>query len=106
MLNVIKYSLQGRSRLWSRMRSQFLKLSPKCTACDSDRGLEVHHIRPFHLHPELELEASNLVTLCKYCHLVIGHLRDYTYYNLSVLEDCQKFKDKRREFKDGGENRD
>jgi hypothetical protein len=95
VINRIKFAIQGRSSAWARVRSQYLKLSPLCYACGSKDNIEVHHIRPFHLYPELELEASNLVTLCKHCHLVIGHLRDYTLFNLDVLSDCDVFKQKR-----------
>jgi hypothetical protein len=52
--------------------------------------LNVHHVLPFHLKPELELDPSNLITLCssldKNCHLDIGHGDNFRAYNASVRE--------------------
>jgi len=54
----------------------------------------VHHVVPFHLAPDLELEPGNLLTLCeskKYginCHQLIGHLGNYRRWNPSVREDA------------------
>lgn len=40
-----------------------------CQQCGEKGGkLEAHHIRPFAEHPELRLDVSNGVTLCKACH--------------------------------------
>jgi hypothetical protein len=47
---------------------------------------------PFHLDPQLELDQTNLITLCmgtKECHLVIGHGGDFHHYNPNVLGDAQ-----------------
>lgn len=88
MINRIKFAWQGRSSKWAKVRSEHLKLSPVCRACSSAKSLEVHHIKPFHLYPDLELVRSNLVTLCKSCHLVLGHLKDYDLENPRVIEWC------------------
>jgi 5-methylcytosine-specific restriction enzyme A len=51
--------------------------------CGGTKKLQVHHIYPVHISPRLELEPSNLITLCrakKYgldCHLFIGHRGDF-----------------------------
>lgn len=46
--------------------------------------LNVHHKVPFHIAPELELEESNLITLCmsedRHCHLLIGHGDSFKAY--------------------------
>ena len=91
-----------RSRQWSRVRKKWLGEHGACAVCGNRRKLEVHHKLPFHLHPELELDSTNLVTLCedKYnginCHLVIGHLGSFMSYNVNVDADAdtwhQKFK--------------
>lgn len=84
MLNYIKFKLQGRSPKWRSVRAYHLKTSPYCEACESTEKLEVHHIIPFDVDPDRELNPSNLITLCKYCHLVLGHLKDYKIYNQFV----------------------
>jgi hypothetical protein len=48
-------------------------------------------MKPFHLHPELELDPKNLITLCmsrKECHLQIGHGDDFKAYNPNVETDA------------------
>jgi 5-methylcytosine-specific restriction protein A len=60
----------------------------------------VHHIRPFHTHPELELEPSNLITLCEsgrrgvHCHLLFGHLGSFRRVNPMVHEDVKRWRAK------------
>lgn len=49
-----------------------------CQWCGSTHDLNVHHIQPQHLHPELRDVPSNLVTLCRECHFVLGHKRNWT----------------------------
>ncbi len=83
-----------RSSGWSKVRKTHLINYPTCEACGRKRKLEVHHIRPFHLYPKLELEFSNLITLCSHateCHLSIGHLGSFHSYNVSVVEDAASF---------------
>lgn len=52
-----------------------------------------HHIIPFHLAPDLELDESNLLPLCeagKYginCHLLIGHVGNFRRANPNVFAD-------------------
>lgn len=72
-----------RSPLWPAAREAHLKLEPDCQVCGGTDGLNVHHIRPFHLHPELELDPTNLITLCTAnktmnCHLKFGHWGNFT----------------------------
>lgn len=81
-----------RSPRWSAVRAAHLKTNPRCAACGTQDKLEVHHVFPFHLHPELELVGSNLVTLCETggnCHLMIGHLKNWKSYNLAVRKDAE-----------------
>jgi len=84
-----------RSPKWDDVRNMHLTLHGECAACGSKDELQVHHIKPFHLHPELELKLDNLVTLCmsEYdCHLSIGHGGSFKAYNPNVLEDVEMFK--------------
>lgn len=88
----IKAMGRKRSGHWGEVRDTFILLNPKCAACGSTKKLNCHHVRPFHLFPSLELEASNLITLCEgpvvNCHLNYGHLRDWSSYNVTVREDA------------------
>jgi hypothetical protein len=82
----------GRSSNWRNVRAEHLKQYPECAACGRKDNLEVHHIIPYHICPDKELDPTNLITLCdKYCHFVFGHLMDYKSWNVNVIEDCQKY---------------
>jgi 5-methylcytosine-specific restriction endonuclease McrA len=70
-----------RSGMWPTVRKHYVLKHSECAACGSEKNLNVHHIKPFHLHPELELDMGNLITLCAgssengnyNCHFRIGH---------------------------------
>lgn len=82
---------RGRSPLWPEARRAHLAKQPACQACGVTDHLQVHHIHPFHLHPELELDRANLITLCerpaRNCHLTWGHYHDWSLWNPSVVQD-------------------
>jgi 5-methylcytosine-specific restriction protein A len=84
-----------RSPQWPDVRKAHLEKEPSCRACGGTQNLEVHHIKPFHLFPDLELVDSNLITLCMEqghpCHFMFGHLLDYQAYNLDVQADVFRF---------------
>ena len=73
---------------------------PNCAVCGGNKKVEVHHKHPFHVHPELELEPSNFITLCENdkdgvnCHLLFGHLGNFKSVNLSVEADAENWKNK------------
>lgn len=80
--------LYGRSPKWRKVRAEHIKNNPYCAACGRKDGLEVHHIVPYHINPDLELEPSNLITLCgKYCHFIFGHYMDWKSWNENVVRD-------------------
>lgn len=86
-----KYPLSSkRSKEWPGVRRFYLDNHPMCEVCGGNEKLEVHHIKPFHLFPELELDYDNLITLCeskKYginCHLFIGHRGNYRNINYDI----------------------
>jgi len=62
-----------RSSRWTEVRNNFVKKHPVCEACGTSAALNVHHVEPFHVRPELELDESNLITLCREHHFRIGH---------------------------------
>lgn len=79
-----------RSSHWPTVQKHFLAKHPVCAICNSITNLNVHHKKPFHLHPELELDESNLITLCMSemaCHLMIGHGDNFKAYNPEVVVD-------------------
>jgi 5-methylcytosine-specific restriction protein A len=89
-----------RSNKWPTVRKNHLKQFPACAVCGDTKKLEVHHIKPFHKHPELELEPSNLLTMCEsksygiICHLLIGHNGSYKSINPDVIKDAAAWKKK------------
>lgn len=75
-----------RSPKWPAVEKLHLAVEPICQVCGGKKSLNVHHKKPYHLFPELELVDSNLVTLCEgnQCHFLFGHLRDWKAYNENV----------------------
>jgi 5-methylcytosine-specific restriction endonuclease McrA len=55
---------------WTKMRNQHLAMHPMCARCGA-LGEEVHHVTPRALRPDLTFVWSNLLTVCKLCHLAI-----------------------------------
>jgi hypothetical protein len=83
-----------RSGSWPRVRAEHLKANPCCVVCGGTEKLQVHHKNPFHLDPSLELDPSNLITLCEAgkgginCHLAWGHLGSFKAFNPTVEADA------------------
>lgn len=74
---------------WQKCRREFLGIVGKtCVCCNSKKKIEVHHILPRHIRPDLALKHDNLIALCKGCHLRIGHLGSYFTYNEAVAKVC------------------
>lgn len=82
-----------RSPKWANVRAAHLKANPACEACGQKDALEVHHVQPFHTRPELELDPTNLMTLCgDPCHIVHGHLMAWARYNPTARTDVRAFR--------------
>lgn len=81
-----------RSPQWEKVRGVWIKANPICAACGGIVMCQVHHKKPFHLFPDLELDPSNFITLCespnRLCHLRIGHCFVWADYNPFVVEDA------------------
>lgn len=90
----IKYKAAPRDPRWPVYRYLHLQHEPACRACGSRLFREVHHIKPFHEFPELELVDGNMVTLCRVplrnCHFNIGHHRDWSKSNPDVLHEADE----------------
>lgn len=90
----------ARSNQWPKVRKAHLARNPNCAVCGGNKVIEVHHKQPFHLNPELELEPTNLITLCEegkngiVCHRAIGHLGSYQSININVDEDSKAWNKK------------
>ena len=94
----VKLKTKGRRRSpkWARVREAHLKVNPRCAVCNSKKKLEAHHIIPFHIRPDLELDRTNLITLCESkatlnCHLIIGHGGNYRDINPDCVKDAEHF---------------
>lgn len=80
-----------RSPKWREVEKNWKREHASCAACGGTRLIQVHHVVPFHLHPELELDEKNLITLCMSkweCHIRIGHGDDFKAYNPDVRADA------------------
>jgi 5-methylcytosine-specific restriction protein A len=88
-----KAKTQGKKRSahWSSVRNAHIDKQPNCQVCGGSKDLQVHHVQPFHEHPELELDPNNLITLCESgtnCHLNYGHAGNFRGYNPEVVADA------------------
>jgi 5-methylcytosine-specific restriction enzyme A len=85
-----------RSPQWRKVRDAHVKNHPNCAVCGTKDELNVHHIVPFHIDNSLELEESNLITLCNKngCHFAFGHLYNWKSYNKNVISDVKNYRDK------------
>ena len=86
-----KKKVTDRSPQWPAVRDKHIATNPHCAACGGTEELQVHHEQPYHLHPELELDEHNLITLCMgplECHLRIGHGDNFKAYNPNVVANA------------------
>ena len=92
------FDIAPRSNKWPTVRKHYLEKHPACEVCGHTKDLQVHHCKPFHLNPSLELDETNLITLCERgedgCHLIFGHLYDFHAFNPNVREDAAAWAEK------------
>jgi hypothetical protein len=95
-MNDDKPNTTARSPHWPHVRAAFLH-GKACAACGGSENLEAHHKKPFHLHPDLELDPSNLICLCEKpshnCHFIFGHAGNWHGYVPTVEADAAKHLD-------------
>jgi len=88
----------GRSSQWSRVRKENIK--DYCEMCERKggllRSLELHHVQPFHLKPELELDPTNFITACRHCHLYFAHLGSFKSFNIDIKKDAVSWQLRRK----------
>lgn len=88
--------LRSRSKYWEAVRDRHLEMFPVCAGCGGHDELQVHHIVPFHISPELELVPRNLITLCMGyydCHLKLGHGGSFRCYNPDIVRDVKIYRE-------------
>ena len=93
-LHKVYGAVTGRSPKWPAVRRQHLKEQPECQVCGTTEDVDVHHLRPVHLHPELELDPSNLISLCTPHHFLFGHLCSWKSVNDNCFQDCHTWRKK------------
>ena len=94
-----------RSPHWPTVEHHFLTANPCCAASGLTKGVQAHHIAPFHFcilvgRPDLELYFPNLVPLSESekglsevnYHLLLGHAGDFQSSNMDVLKAVMTFK--------------
>lgn len=84
----------ARSSKWPTVRRRHLIAHPSCIVCGTTNSLEVHHRLPVHLCPWLELDPTNLVTLCdgpRSCHLNFGHYGAWNRWNPDVEQMAAQY---------------
>jgi len=93
-----KTILSMRSGKWRSVRNNFLEGNPCCKVCGSKENLTAHHIIPFHIDKNKELDPNNLIPLCQNktmnCHFIFGHLLNWNKFNPNVIEDSKIWNDK------------
>lgn len=82
-----------RSGKWPAVRRAYLAKHPNCQACgrtekQSGQAIECHHVVPFHDDMSKETDPDNLISLCRRCHELLGHLDRWSSFNESVREDA------------------
>jgi hypothetical protein len=70
------------------MREQ-IRRQPWCAFCGGTKRLEAHHVTPVSECPEMADDQFNLLTLCRWCHFVVGHLCDWRRGNRSARHICR-----------------
>ena len=82
-----------RSGQWPKLRDWYFRNNPYCELCGK-RGKEVHHIIPVHIDQSKELNAENLITLCRRHHLEWGHFFSWFSYNKDIRSDIIRIKNR------------
>ena len=90
----------ARSGMWPCVEKHARERDGKCMYCGATEHLQVHHLLPFHIHPELELNPDNLITLCMVpgveCHYHHGHLdpirhvANWHSFNPTIQAECDQ----------------
>ena len=58
----------------------------ECAWCGRTVDLNRHHITPWAASPELKDEITNLVVLCRACHMSVAHGNNWKQFNANLVE--------------------
>lgn len=77
----------------TKAKREHRKANPNCACCSIKasfwgRALDVHHLIPVHVDRSLAADPDNLITLCRLCHLWVGHFGNWKTWNAGVHETC------------------
>lgn len=86
--------VQGRSAQWPAVEKAHRQREPLCQVCGTTKNIEVHHLKPFHFFPQLELDEWNLISLCREHHLWWGHLGSWLSWNENCRQDAAIWREK------------
>ncbi len=84
-----------RSSKWELYEKSYRNTHYQCASCGTLDKVQVHHKKPFHLYPSLELDPDNFISLCmgeNKCHLMLGHGDDFGAYNPNIDIDVTELK--------------
>ena len=78
------------SYAWKKKRREIKALyADKCAICGSTENLQVHHIVPITILPELKLDNNNLIPLCERCHtLAHSGILNQTKLKSNIIRDA------------------
>lgn len=84
-----------RSGKWPAFENLLIAERKACRACGNMNVKELtgHHVEPFHLAPNRELDPTNVEILCSngpgvHCHRFFGHCGNWRIANMRVREDA------------------
>lgn len=76
---------------WESFRREIIKGQPACEASGVAWELEVHHLLPVHLRPDLEMVRDNCMVLTRTLHFWLGHYGNWASYNPRARKEAATF---------------
>ena len=87
MFGFVKFVIRNRAYTVSKVRHayrvrkamwEYAKAHPQCEWCGRERDVDVHHVIPISVAPDLAGAEANMISLCAdKCYLYVGHNGDY-----------------------------
>ena len=67
---------------------EYRKAHPVCEWDNCNDSIQVHHIIPISVRPDLAANTNNMISLgCKRCHLCLGHAGNTAYYYVANIKE-------------------
>lgn len=100
-LRNVKYMLNEDVRSLPAVRKNMItykKLHIECECYGRTKKVQVHHILPVSVRPDLAADPRNFISLCgkPHCHLIDGHGGNFKDYVPNVREVCELKQIRRR----------